>query len=152
MRLYSYIVSYDGGFAPCVANGLCTLACCKPRIRKTARYGDWVAGTTPKKRGSGRLVYLMRVERAFSFAEYYRDREMRRRPDNIYRPTPDGNYVQKRNSAHGPENFYKDLSADRILASREFVYFGENAPTIPSTFREFVAHRQGHRVLGSAPR
>ena len=73
MWLYSYIVRSDTGFAPCISDSLCTLACCKPRIRAKAQYGDWITGMTSKERGSGRLIYLMRAERAFTFAEYFRD-------------------------------------------------------------------------------
>src|SRR6266705_4695275 len=101
MRLYSYIVRSDSGFAPCISDPLCTLACCKPRIRATTQYGDWIAGMTPKERSSGRLIYLMSVERAFTFAEYFRDADVRRRVDNIYRPRADGGYTQLRNDFHG---------------------------------------------------
>jgi len=36
MKVYSYIVAYDSGFAPNPFHGICTLACCKPTIRRTA--------------------------------------------------------------------------------------------------------------------
>ena len=36
MTVYSYIVAYDSGFAPNPFHGTCTLACCKPTIRRTA--------------------------------------------------------------------------------------------------------------------
>lgn len=121
MRLYTYIVNFDGGFAPCVSKSLCTLACCKPRIRAMAQYGDWVAGVTPKEHRSGCLVYLMRVERAFTFAEYYGDAAFRMRCDNIYRPRAAGGYIQVENDFHGPQNIRKDLSADRVLVSKTFV-------------------------------
>jgi hypothetical protein len=41
---------------------------------------------TPKDYGSGRLIYLMHVERAFTYAEYFRYASLRPRVDNIYRP------------------------------------------------------------------
>jgi len=40
--LYSYVVRYDSGFAPNPFGGYCTLATCKPEIRKTAQLGDWL--------------------------------------------------------------------------------------------------------------
>lgn len=150
MRLYSYIVHFDGGFAPCVSRSICTLACCKPRIRATAKYSDWVAGTTPKEHDSGRLIYLMRVERAFTFAEYYGDETLRSRIDNIYRPKVAGGYFQQRNDFHGPDSVRKDLSADRVLLSKQFVYFGEKAPFIPEHFLDFAPRGRGHRVFGNA--
>lgn len=151
MRLYTYIVHFDGGFAPCVSRSICTLACCKPRIRATAKYSDWVAGTTPREHDSGRLIYLMRVERAFTFAEYYGDETLRSRIDNIYRPKAAGGYVQQRNDFHSPGSIRKDLCADRVLVSNKFVYFGEKAPFIPEDFLEFVPRGRGHRVFGNAP-
>jgi len=150
MRLYSYVVRFDGGFAPFCSGAICTLACCKPRIRTKAQYGDWVAGVTPKDYGSGRLIYLMRVERAFTFAEYFKDATLRPRVDNIYHPKPNGGYTQESNDFHGPDNIRKDLSADRVLASKTFVYFGDNAPTIPASFEKFVPRGRGHRVYGNA--
>ena len=133
-----------------MTGSICTLACCKPRIRAKAQYGDWIAGVTPKEKSPGRLIYLMRVERAFTFAEYHSDMTFRGRPDNIYRPKVFGGYVQERNDFHGLQNVRKDLSADRVLASNSFVYFGERAPTIPAAYRNFVPRGQGHRVYGSA--
>ena len=150
MRLYTYIVHFDGGFAPCVSKSICTLACCKPRIRATAKYSDWVAGATSKEHGSGRLIYLMRVERAFTFAEYHETEALHTRIDNIYRPKATGGYAQRRNEFHGPHSMRKDLSADRVSLSKQFVYFGEKAPVIPDEFLEFVPHGRGHRVFGNA--
>lgn len=105
---------------------------------------------TPREHGSGGLIYVMRVERAFTFAEYYKDAKFRIRLDNIYRPRKAGGYTQERNDFHGPKNILKDLSADRVLVSKTFVYFGDEAPAIPVAFREFVPKGQGHRVFGNA--
>ena len=43
-RVYMYVVDRDFGFAPNPFHGVCTLATCKPAIRKGARVGDWVIG------------------------------------------------------------------------------------------------------------
>lgn len=58
--LFSYIVKSDSGFAPNSYGQLCTLACCKPRIRMSANIGDWVIGTTPSPH-PGKLVFAMEV-------------------------------------------------------------------------------------------
>jgi len=149
MRLYSYIVAVDDGFAPCPMPGLCSLACCKPMIRRLARQGDWVMGTMPKERGEGRLVYLMQVGRVLSFADYYRDQKLRRRRDCIYRPLKCGGFRQKGNPWHGHSNIKKDLSGKNVLLAKRFVYFGENAQPVPPAFRRYVARGQGHRVWGT---
>ena len=39
MTLYSYIVAYDGGSAPNPFHEFCTLAICKPGMRRTAEKG-----------------------------------------------------------------------------------------------------------------
>ena len=43
MKFYSYVIPRDYGFAPNPYFGYCTLADCKPGIRKMAQTGDWVA-------------------------------------------------------------------------------------------------------------
>ncbi|MCI0351450.1 MAG: hypothetical protein L0Z53_18665 [Acidobacteriales bacterium] len=148
MRLYSYIVAFDDGFAPCAMQGLCSLACCKPKIRRRAQEGDWVIGTTPKKRRARRLVYMMQVNRTPSLADYYRDPKLRRRRDCIYRPI--GRRLEQiENDAHGHANIRKDLSGKYVLLSPRFVYFGREAPPIPPEFHKYVARTQGHRVWGT---
>ena len=59
MRLFTYIVTSDAGFAPNPFYGYCTLACCKTAIRRAAEPGDWIVGLTPKAHGN-RIVYAMR--------------------------------------------------------------------------------------------
>jgi hypothetical protein len=50
MVLHSYVVARDYGFAPNPFFGVCTLATCKPLIRRIAHIGDWIVGTGSKKR------------------------------------------------------------------------------------------------------
>ena len=115
-RLFTYIVAHDIGFAPNPFFSYCTLATCKPGIRKGAVIGDWIAGVgSKKKRQYGRLVYAMEVEETLSFDEYWRDpRFQRKKPnrvgslkqrygDNIYHRAADGEtWVQEdgRHSLH----------------------------------------------------
>lgn len=40
MKLFSYVVAREYGFAPNPFFGWCTLATCKPKIRVTAEVGD----------------------------------------------------------------------------------------------------------------
>ena len=148
-RLYSYIVAKDSGFAPCVTKSLLTLACCKPKIRSTAKHGDWVMGTTPKKKGSGKLVFLARVSERLTFAEYYRGfaQAYPKREDVIYRPAGQGQYKQLPNSHHGPKQTPKDTGTDSVLLSSEFVYYGGSAIPIADQFQDLVAITQGHKKI-----
>ena len=63
-RIYSYVVRYDSGFAPNPFYGFCTLATCKPDIRRAANVGDWIVGSGSNDRSirrGGHLVYAMQV-------------------------------------------------------------------------------------------
>jgi Nucleotide modification associated domain 2 len=156
-RLYSYVVRYDSGFAPNPFYGICTLATCKPDIRKAARIGDWVVGTgSADKRieRGGFLVYAMRVTEILTIREYWNDSRFRRkRPnlrgswklasgDNIYRwnAAKKGwdqldSYHSRPNGSLNPDHRRKDTSVDRILISTDFVYFGGRGPQLPRRFR-----------------
>lgn len=122
MRLFSYIVKSDRGFAPNPFCGYCTLACCKPSIRRVARVGDLVVGLSPKADGN-RIVYIMRVtEEKMSFAEYWHDPRFhmkravfrsrlpeRRVGDNIYRPCSLSGYgYQQQPSCHSQPDGTED--------------------------------------------
>src|SRR5947209_14513965 len=80
MPLHSYVVEHDKGFAPNPFHGVCTLACCKPKIRKYAVRGEYVIGTGTKKRGlQGRLTYVMQIKDINTFDKYWGDRSFARK-------------------------------------------------------------------------
>ena len=156
MHLFSYVVSRDYGFAPNPFYDICTLATCKPRIRRTAAVGDWVVGTGSQKRNrQGFLVYVMLVSEAMTFNEYWIDPRFRRkRPnlkgsvkqafgDNIYfKGENDQWHQQDSHHSHiggksNPHNIRRDTSADRVLIGQEYVYWGRKGPKIPMRFRDF---------------
>ena len=76
MTLYSYIVAYDDGFAPNPFRGVCTLACCKPKIRKGAKKGDYIVGIGRKSSGN-RVVFAMKVEETLVHDDYWHDERFR---------------------------------------------------------------------------
>jgi hypothetical protein len=131
VNLYSYIVTHDSGFAPNPFWGYCTLATCKPVIRRTADIGDWIVGLSRKKDGN-RLIYAMRVDEILTYANYFTDSlfacmipdrgtgKVSRLGDNIYQPMPNGGFTQLR-SMHSR---YHDLVGKRVLISETFYYFG----------------------------
>ena len=171
LRVFSYIVARDFGFAPNSFHGWCTLATCKPEIRRHARVGDWVLGTgATEHHRAGFAVYTMRVEEALSFADYWEDpRFLSKRPnlagsrkvafgDNIYHPGGDDGWVQmdSHHSLHdgsaNPENVNRDTRVDRVLVSRDFIYWGAEGPPVPDDLRAFgednddlCAATQGHK-------
>lgn len=158
----------DFGFAPNPFHGACTLATCKPVIRRVAKVGDWVVGVGGARlEARGRLVFAMQVTEVLTFDEYWEDIRFRdKRPvrngsrvmlvgDNIYRSHPDtGDWVQA-DSHHSlpdgspnPHNVGHDTQTDRVLISKRFYYFGRSAPSIPSEILEHLRFKngQGHRT------
>lgn len=169
MKLYSYIVTRDFGFAPNPFISYCTLATCKPKIRKLAQVGDWVVGIgsgAEKSQFKNKLIYAMQIEEKLTFDEYWMDpRFKRKRPvmngskrqmygDNIYhRPTPDSSFIQE-NSHHSLPNGEKNaLNADRdlpgkyVLIGKKFWYFGEKAIPLPQEFLLLSKVARGYRVF-----
>ena len=51
-RLFSYTIPSDDGAAPNPFHGQCTLAICKPSIRRVAKKDDWIAGLGSKMPGA----------------------------------------------------------------------------------------------------
>jgi Nucleotide modification associated domain 2 len=74
MRVYSYVIDHDLGFAPNPFHGICTLAACKPKIRQYAEVGDYIVGTGSRPNGGlGRLIYWMRIDEIIDFDRYWSD-------------------------------------------------------------------------------
>lgn len=168
MRLYSYVVARDYGFAPNPFGGYCTLATCKPAIRRGAQLGDIVIGVTPRARGN-RLAFAMEVDEALTFDQYWNDaRFAMKKPrlrgslkqafgDNIYSRKGDGSWMQA-DSHHSfaggvpnEANIERDTSANRVLISENFRYFGTSAIEVPAGVRrdgalDMCDPGRGHRV------
>lgn len=165
MRLHSYVIDHDLGFAPNPFNRVCTLAACKPMIRKHADLGDYVVGTgSASNKLVGRLVYWMRVDEILTFDEYWKDpRFMRKRPvlvgsrmqiygDNIYHKGANGTFEQA-DSFHSElggvtsqSNLERDTgSTDNVLAGRDYAYWGGSGPNLPVELQGILHGTQGHK-------
>ena len=160
-RLYSYILRLDTGYAPNPFHGFCTLATCKPKIRKTAKVGDYVIGTGSKSKGrDGYLVYAMRITETLSLDEYRRDpRFEAKKPekagcwrnacgDNVYWWNPQTNeWNQDEASYHCEYDPSHDARTDRVLISEDFIYWGGEGPPIPPEFGgvNVLCTTQGHK-------
>lgn len=162
-HLFSYVVSWDGGLAPNPYWGYCTLAVCKPQVRRNAGEGDWIVGLSPRRLGY-HLIYAMKVWGTPSFAEYFEDgRFGLKKPDlgsedprlvmgdNFYRFDDSRLVFEQLESAHshsdGSENLEnkgRDLSGERVLVAGNFYYFGSEGPTMPSQL-SFLEVGRGHR-------
>lgn len=164
-NLYSYVVARDYGFAPNPFHGFCTLATCKPQIRRAAKVNDWIVGTGPKGKGlKERIVYAMRISEALTFNEYWQDpRFILKRPhlhssvcnafgDNIYHRDAAGKWLQAdshHSYVHGRPNcanIRHDTGTDRVLIAQDFVYWGGSGPKLPRfAGMDIRKDGQGHR-------
>lgn len=163
MKLYSYVIRRDYGFAPNPFHGCCTLATCKPVIRRTAQIKDWIAAFGPKHHPTEkRLVCLMRVSEALTFDEYWNDNRFKsKRPvfnksvthkygDNIYHHV-NGVWVQEPSHHSFSDgmnftNLNRDTKTDRVLIAKEFYYFGKDAILLPTEYQPLIWRRRNHGV------
>lgn len=155
-RLFSYKVRYDIGFAPNPFHGVCTLATCKPDIRRLAMPDDWVVGVgAASNKRTGQLVYAMKVEEKLTFDEYWSDSRFLKKKvdprgslkyrygDNVYHQDPEGAWIQvdSRHSlesgAPNEEHVARDTGSNAVLISSHFTYWGANGPEIPPALRDW---------------
>lgn len=166
--LFSYRIPRDYGSAPNPFWGLCTLAICKPVIRKFANIGDWVVGTgssiSPIGDISHKVVYAMRVTQKMTmkdYDEFTRSKlpckiplatslnPCRRAGDSIYdysTPNP-----SLREGVHNEGNRNTDLSGISVLLSNHFFYFGDRPVDLPKNLLQIVKEGQGHRSKANNP-
>jgi hypothetical protein len=146
--LFTYPITRDFGFAPNPFHGVCTLATCKPRIRKAANVGDWVMGIGGGPLGAvnGKCIFLMKVTEKIGFQNYWSEHRFSlKKPlrngsrvhmlgDNIYHKGLDGSWIQEDSHHSNPdgsqnqENVKRDTGgSDRVLVSNLFLFFGSQA-------------------------
>lgn len=156
MRLYSYVVARDYGFAPNPFGGVCTLATCKPEIRRRASVGDWVAGIASRRDTKvASLIYVMCVDEVLTYDSYWVDPRLQfKKPnrrgsvkklfgDNIYRRGPTGNWIQEDShhslddGAPNQRNIDNDTKSEGVLVGWRFAYWGRRSVAIPGEFLDF---------------
>lgn len=179
LNIYTYVLDHDLGLAPNPFWGYCTLAVCKPQLRKSKklRIGDWIIGTgsralekrykRPKGKFVNKLIYAMEVNEIISMEQYWNDgRFSIKKPilngslakmygDNIYQTLANGDWMQL-DSAHSNSNgetnkkhLETDLSGKNVIISTNFYYFGENCVSIPTRFHRLIWNRRGHKFLNN---
>ncbi len=163
VSLFVYKLTTDDGGAPCVVNGLLSLAICKPMIRKKAKPGDLIFGFAANSLHSdNRLIYVARVAKAIPGGDYYRQRRYPGRPDRIYKWRSDGTFTHREDAQfHWSDESdvrdehlrhdlgsFSDYERATVLVSDDYRYFGADSP---STRRSCLEFRSQHRPRPSRP-
>lgn len=174
MKIYSYIIDHDFGLAPNPFGKYCTIAVCKPNIRKSKnlRIGDWIIGTGSKslKRSTGfdcitKLIFAMEVSEILSLNNYWQDQRFKyKRPvmngtlatlfgDNFYHLDEDNNWIQidcahkNIDGKYNDEHFRKDTVGKNALIAEKFYYFGDNAQQIPENLLGVCHTTQNAKIV-----
>ena len=147
-RILRYILQHDTGMAPCVDDGLVSLATCKPGIRASAKPGEWIVACRPSPAPRGLVVWAGRVADSIEVGEY--ERQHRGRPDAVYRAKPGGGFKRLRPDYHPGENeLRKDTSAPVLVFDPDATwYFGREPHMLPEQLMHLAAGGRGHRVSG----
>jgi len=170
-NVYIYVVDRDFGFAPNPFHGYCTLATCKPGIRKMSNVGDWVVGLGGGRlKATGRCIFAMRVSNKTTFNDYWSNPiYLAKKPvrngssrmlvgDNIYHFDPKNQKWNQSDSHHSnpdgsvnPKNLKTDTKSDKVLIADHFYYFGKDAPSVPTHFLASIGYKNGrnYRVFDS---
>jgi hypothetical protein len=165
MKGFSYVVPRDYGFAPNPFGEYCTLATCKPLIRRCANVGDLILGITPKGKGN-KLIYAMIVDEKLTFNEYWTDERFQyKKPvlngsivemmgDNIYFYNEHKKKWIQADSHHSldkgkinKDNVLNDTQSDSVLVSTHFIYFGKDSVSLPPSFKEEIIVGRSHRCI-----
>lgn len=158
MAYYSYLLDHDYGLAPNPFGEYCTLAVCKPAIRKSGKLesGDWILGTGSKSMEKttgqecvGKLIYAMKVDGKMGLNEYWHHPIFQyKKPitngslvsmfgDNFYHIDKGSEDWVQEDSAHSLEgepnleHLKTDVGGENVLIGKTFFYFGASAPKLP---------------------
>ncbi len=119
-------------------------------------------------KATGQCIFAIKVSDVLTFNEYWSHPDyFDKRPvrngsrkmmigDNVYhRPEDDLPWVQADSHHSRPDgspdmhNVRRDTSANRVLISKSFLYFGSSAPVVPAALLEQIGYKNGygHRVF-----
>ncbi|MEP6895504.1 MAG: hypothetical protein ABI986_07845 [Chloroflexota bacterium] len=152
----SYVVRFDSGLAPNPFLDYCTLAVCTPNhMGIRVKEGDWIIGSTIKRRGN-KLLFAMEISEKLEFDNYYIDKRfenkrpvkgsinIKRMGDNMYYKDNSDNWRQHPTDYHDTKHDQiKDLKHPFVFVGENFYYFGKNAVEFPIRFRELIRTTQG---------
>lgn len=144
--LYTYRLTSDTGLAPCVDNGLLSLACCKGgqirngKIIHTGlrhRIGSMRDGANHKtdnvyllETHKSKFLYLARITDVVTMVEYFSTLS-EGRTDNIYSLSNGklfrNDHLRNEGVHIDPNQNIRDLAGEYVLLSDDFLYLGKDA-------------------------
>ena len=165
--IFTYRLTHDTGFAPCVDNGLLTLACCKggtKTVNRGLRYfiGRFFEENLQKNVEvyisgiyEGKLLYIAKIDKVITMNEYFDKKEYKDRIDRIYRL--DGVKLKrdkrKLKGIHNDEHSNLcDINGKYVLISKEFVFWGNKAIEIDESILSFYPKGRGQYPKGQCSR
>ena len=151
MRLCSYVMTHDFGFAPNPFGGYCTLAACTPNhCRVNLGEGDWLVGHSSVQYGQ-ELIYAMKILEVLGLDCYYREPRFQfKKPqfgrtlreacgDNIYYKNQDGTWGRHKSGFHTERSRQEqDQKGDRVFIAKHFYYFGRESVKIPDHLKGII--------------
>ena len=148
----------DRGSAPNPFGGICTLALCKPQIRKYCEIGDWVLGFGSKQLDhENKMIYAMKVDDKMTFEEYdkFCNNQYRiKLPEHstqgdciLYKVDCSNTYKQRENVLHTYEIIQHEISSEFVLLSKQYYYFGDNAVEIPQHINPISPIGRGYQSV-----
>lgn len=121
-KLYTYIITSDNGQSPCYDDGIFTLACCKPQIRRMIlqNYSNgiknktddiWLCGIQRDNRNPF-VVFLAKIDDVLRLEEYYGD-------NTLYSKRNDCHYrnIKTLTGGNGIKNLPVKLTKEYIFKS-----------------------------------
>jgi hypothetical protein len=134
-KIWRYVLVHDSGLAPCIDDGMLSLCCCKPLIRKNANVGDWVVGLKPKRYGVGLVAWAGQISALMPMGAYCEAHP--NRTDSLYgirAIAPDGSeLLEHLGSPHHTSQREQatDASGVNALMFSPFWYFGSAPKALP---------------------
>jgi hypothetical protein len=160
MKICTYTVTTDTGFAPNPFFDYCTLAACTPNhVNARLEPGDIIVGFFTDRHDPF-LLYWMEISEVLNYDNYFNDpRFQRKKPkldgswkfkcgDNIYYRDNKGNWKQIDTLFHyETSNFIQDTRHSIVFIGNIFSYFGQKAycqgNKLPEQLRRVLKKGQG---------
>jgi hypothetical protein len=152
-RVWRYVLRTDNGMVPCSEDGMLTLTCCKPIIRRYAKVGEWVVAFEPTALG-GKVAYAGQVSAVLPLGDY--EKRYRGRRDAVYRAEvlADGQtaFISLLPEYHSEEGSRaRDCNGVNGLVFDPFWYWGRNAVEAPGEIADLAYHYVGQSTKNSSP-